>query len=229
MWPFEAGLQPGFERRIKLGKFQWPELGIIQWPVTRGRINWRRLLRPVTREIGDERDPSAVETEALLKRQPINAARKRRSPRAIRLRRDHADACTCHPHPIKDRWLGPQSHQTAGKHHRFTTGVPQAPDTVSNVCDAVAALDLECHTKARAQPLLIKHHRCAVIGRERDRTALRALAELPTLTVAEDLPVSQLAIRAERHRSAHHRRPDRRPQQRASPHLTPRERHPKYR
>lgn len=31
---FGAGLQPGSELRIKLGKFQWPELRIIRWPVT---------------------------------------------------------------------------------------------------------------------------------------------------------------------------------------------------
>jgi hypothetical protein len=147
----------------------------------------------------------------------------------IRPRRDHADACTCHPHAIKDRWRGPKLHQTAGKHHRFTTGVTQAPDTVGNVCDAVTALDLECHTQARAQPLLIKRHRCAVIGLERDRTAVRALAELPTLTVPEDLPVSRLAIRAERESATDDRWLDRRPQQRASPHLTLRERRPKHR
>ena len=29
-----------------------------------------------------------------------------RSPHAVRLRRDHANACTRHPYPIKDRWLG---------------------------------------------------------------------------------------------------------------------------
>ena len=41
---------------------------------------------------------------------------------------------------------------------------------------------------------IFKHHRCAVIGRERDRTAVRALAELPTLAVPVDLSVSQLAM-----------------------------------
>jgi hypothetical protein len=48
-------------------------------------------------------------------------------------------------------------------------------------------------------------------------------------TVPEDLSVSQLAIRAERHRSTHHRRLDRGPRQRASPHLTVRERRLQYR
>jgi hypothetical protein len=26
-----AGLQPGHARRIKLGKFEWPDMGSIQW------------------------------------------------------------------------------------------------------------------------------------------------------------------------------------------------------
>jgi hypothetical protein len=37
---------------------------------------------------------------------------------------------------------------------------------------------------------IIKHYRCAVIGLERDRTAVRALAELPHSAIAYDRTIA---------------------------------------
>ena len=43
---------------------------------------------------------------------------------------------------------------------------------------------------------IIKHHRCAVIGRERDRSAVRALAKLPHSAIAYDRTITSLTSRA---------------------------------
>jgi len=44
--------------------------------------------------------------------------------------------------------------------------------------------------------MIIKHHRCAVIGRERDRSAVRALAKLPHSAIAYDRTIASLTSRA---------------------------------
>lgn len=113
---------------------------------------------------------------------------------------DHTDVTAFHTHPIQQGRLLLHPHQAASQHDWRVPGITQAPYTITQIVNAIAAFDAEGKAQFLAQPVFVQSQSNNIHRFNSHRPAVRATAYAPMVFVRPHLRTVLLAVRAQNKR-----------------------------